>query len=156
MSVTPTPDGTPPRPERLPSTAACLTDAVPSPDVTAGTNGSVTGRPYPATPNSTTASPVADFAAAFEEAHFRNRILAEDGVSDAPVERVTAQVTRTNVTRFEGGYVVTVSGLGATTYENGVHGDYAISAVYRLTADSIERSGRVEAGERAFVPVVAC
>jgi hypothetical protein len=60
------------------------------------------------------------------------------------------------VTRTQGGYLVVVSGLGATNYEDGVHGDYGIHAVYRITPDSIDRSRRVERGERDFLPVVAC
>jgi hypothetical protein len=149
-------DGMPAEPATLPSTADCLVDSVPSPAVTAGANDSLTGRSYPDSPDPTNASAVASYAAAFEEAYVFNARLADAPVEGSPLDRVTAQVTRTNVTRIQGGYLVVVDGLGATNYADGVHGDYGIHAVYRFTPEGIDRSRRVEPGERNFLPVVAC
>ena len=159
---TPTPassDGgeMPAAPASLPSTEACLTAGVPPSNVTAGANESMSGRPYPPTPNATTSTEaMGDFAAAFEEAYVYNGKLADESPDDSPLTRVTAQVTRVNVSRLNGGYLVVVDGLGATQNETGVHGDYGISAVYRITVDAIERSPRVEQGEWDFEPVVTC
>ena len=148
--------GMPAEPARLPATADCLADHVPSSSVTAGANDSVTGRDYPDSPDSTSIEAVENWTAAFEEALFYNRILREENSEEETLARVTAQVTRANATRIQGGYLVSVEGLGATNYESGIHGDYGIAALYRFTPDAIERSPRIEPGERDFVPVVAC
>ncbi len=149
--------GMPAAPASLPATDDCLSQSVPSATVTAGSNDSLTGRSYPASPAATTSrEAIGDFVAAFEEAHFYNGILADGIDEEDTLDRVTAQVTTVNVTRIQGGYLVVVEGLGATNFESGIHGDYEISAVYRLTPDAIERSDRLQPGERRFAPVVAC
>ena len=156
VSVTPADGGMPAEPARLPPVENCLVDHVPSPSVTAGANDSLTGRAYPDSPDSTSIEAVENWTVAFEEALFFNRILHDEGPEEETLERLTAQVTRANATRIQGGYLVSVEGLGATNYESGIHGDYGIAAAYKFTPDAIERSPRIEPGERDFAPVVAC
>ncbi|MEF8776289.1 MAG: hypothetical protein V5A43_07275 [Haloarculaceae archaeon] len=156
VSATPADGGMPAEPARLPATADCLADQVPSPSVTAGANDSLTGRAYPDSPDPTSIEAVEDWTIAFEEARFYNRVLREEDPEEETLARVTGQVTRANATRIQGGYLVRVEGLGATTFESGIHGDYGITALYRFTPDAIERSDRIEPGERNFSPVVAC
>ena len=156
VSVTPTDGPMPAEPARLPPVADCLADHVPSPSVTAGANDSLTGRAYRDSPDPTSIEAVENWTVAFEEARFYNRVLRDEDSEEETLARVTVQVTRANATRIQGGYLVSVEGLGATNFESGIHGDYGIAAAYRFTPDAIERSPRIEPGERDFAPVVAC
>ncbi|MFB6134037.1 MAG: hypothetical protein ABEJ55_03530 [Halanaeroarchaeum sp.] len=110
-----------PRPviRSLPSATRCSIGALPHPNRTDGLDLSA----YPSPPATVTRAAVVNYTLDFEEAYFRNRIIAENADDDMNLTHVSTHASPENVSRYRDGYAVVLAVSAGTKYASGVHGD---------------------------------